>query len=278
VPAFEQMLDYAPGPSSRPASDLAAKAARVTQELRRTSAPRVRPAASEGVDEIARQRLEQRISAHLPGGSLALAITDNRYTIISVKRDRGPIYRLRLHHMFLDAPPELTAALARYVALNDSQASSELGSYIERNQTAIHERARRRSAPVVLETRGDVFDLQAVFDRLNARYFRGRIDARITWGARGGRPRQRTSIKMGSYCVEDRLIRIHPTLDRHFIPTFFLEWIVYHEMLHQVHDMPVVGGRRQFHTPAFLADEARFEHHELARAWERRNVDRLLTC
>jgi hypothetical protein len=47
-------------------------------------------------------------------------------------------------------------------------------------------------------------------------------------------------------------------------------------MLHQVHDIPVVDGRRQFHTPEFLAEEAKFEHYEAARLWERRNLDRLL--
>ena len=82
---------------------------------------------------------------------------------------------------------------------------------------------------------------------------------------------------MGSYSVEDRLIRIHPALDRWFVPRYFLEWIVFHEMLHQVHDIPVVGGRRQFHTPEFLAEEKQFEGYERARAWERENLDRILT-
>ena len=38
---------------------------------------------------------------------------------------------------------------------------------------------------------------------------------------------------MGSYSVEDRLIRIHPTLDRPDVPRYYVAWIVYHEMLHQ---------------------------------------------
>ena len=97
---------------------------------------------------------------------------------------------------------------------------------------------------------------------------------------RGGRwtarKRRRNSIKMGSYSVEDRLIRIHPSLDRPFVPRLFVEWIVYHEMLHQKHDIPVVGGRRQFHTPEFLAEEATFDGFDRARHWERENLDRLL--
>jgi hypothetical protein len=281
------------GPAAGRARELvetASKATQITQELRRLrpEAPRLgtahaldhAPSFSSGAEEEERQRLEHRISAHLPHGRLALAVTDNRFTMISVKRelerDRVPIYRARLHRMFLVAPPPVTRALARYIALNEKVASRELSAYIDVHQDVIQRAQRRRALPVTLETRGETHDLQEVFDALNRGYFLGRIDARITWGARVGKRRRRTSIKMGSYSVEDRLIRIHPSLDREFVPRYFLEWIVYHEMLHQVHDIPVVGGRRRFHTHEFLAAERRFDHYPRARAWERRNLDRIL--
>jgi hypothetical protein len=74
---------------------------------------------------------------------------------------------------------------------------------------------------------------------------------------------------MGSYSVEERLIRIHRSLDRAFVPRFFVEWIVFHEMLHQVHDIKVKNGRREFHSKAFLDAEAGFDRYVEARAWER---------
>lgn len=228
--------------------------------------------------ELHRQDLERRIAAELPAGRLALAVTDNRYTMISVKREKG-LYRLRLHHMFLDAAPEVVEALGRYVGENDRDASTVLGRFIDVHQHLIRRARRRRPPAITLETLGEVHDLQSIYDRLNQRYFGGLIDARITWGQRtppGARRRRRNSIKMGSYSVEDRLIRIHPSLDRAFVPGFFVDWIVYHEMLHQKHDIPVVGGRRQFHTPEFLVEEAAFEQFERARRWERDNLDRLL--
>lgn len=259
-------------------------ALKITQEMRRPrqEAPRLGLVHElpPNDDEMLRQRLERRIAGHLPAGRLALAITDNRHTMISVRRESaargGPLYRVRLHHMFIEAPPPVARALARYIALNERHASRELGSYIDANQGIIRRAARRIPPPLALETRGEHFDLQEVFDSLNHRYFDGRIDARITWGPRGGRKRRRTSIKMGSYSVEDRLIRIHPSLDRRFVPRYFVEWIVYHEMLHQVHDIPVVGGRRQFHTPEFLREERSFGEYWRARNWERANLDRIL--
>jgi predicted metal-dependent hydrolase len=230
--------------------------------------------------EAARQALEHRIAQHVPEARLALAVTDNRYTMISVKREKG-LYRLRLHHMFLDAEPEVVRALGKYVARNDRDASRLLGHFIDINQRKIRRQRRhlRRPPAVTIETRGEVHDLQDIYDDLNLRYFADCIDARITWGQRnppGAKRRRRNSIKMGSYSVEDRLIRIHPSLDRMFVPREFVEWIVYHEMLHQKHDIPIIGGRRIFHTEEFMAEEASFEHYEDARQWERDNLDRLL--
>jgi len=222
--------------------------------------------------------LGRRIRAHLQRGSLAVTLTDNRHTMISVRRDhsRGPRYRVRLHHMFADADPIVTRALARYIGSNDPAASRVLGAFIDSQQHRVRPLARALHAPA-LETRGRHFDLLEIYDDLNRRYFAGAIQARITWGQRCGKPRRRNSIKMGSYSVEERLIRVHRSLDRAFVPRYFVEWIVYHEMLHQVHHAALVNGRRQFHTPAFLADEASYQHYERARAWERAHLDEILT-
>jgi len=269
-------------------------------------------------DEIiaAQDSLERRIRAHLARGRVQVTLTDNRYTMISVRRitakdDRGRAsergaaapdhagprdapradrartprargprderrYEVRLHHMFADADPVITRALAHYIVDNDADASRILGDFIDANADHVRGRARRTPAQLIF-TAGEHHDLRAIFDELNARYFDSRIDAAITWGARAGRPRRRNSIKMGSYSVEDRLIRIHRSLDRAFVPRFFVAWIVFHEMLHQVHDIRVKNGRREFHSKEFLADEAGFELYDQAKIWERRHIDALLT-
>jgi hypothetical protein len=101
--------------------------------------------------------------------------------------------------------------------------------------------------------------------------------APTTSGAPAGRRRRpRRSIKMGSFSVEDRVIRIHPALDQTAVPRYFVAWIVFHEMLHGKHEVTRVGGRRCFHTKEFLADERTFQHYQRAFAWEKRNIDRLL--
>jgi hypothetical protein len=228
-------------------------------------------------DEAARQRLENRIAVHLRSGRLALAITDNRYTMIAVKRERG-LYRVRLHHMFLEADAAVVRALARYIGENDRLASELLGRFIDRHQGRIRRLHRKPSQLPTIETQGQVHDLRALFDDLNAQYFNGQIHAQITWGnGRSRRKRRHDSIKMGSYSVEDRLIRVHPSLDRPFVPRFFVEWIVFHEMLHQVYDIPIVDGRRRFHTAEFRAAERAFAHYERASRWEKEHLTELLS-
>ena len=251
---------------------------RLTEALRKARRGSV-PAEAElaGVaDSLAR-----RIRAHLERGTVHVTLTDNRYTMISVRRaprGHGPRrYEVRLHCMFADADPVITRALAAYVVDNDRDASRVLGDFIDANQEVVRGGPRKSPAQIIL-TAGDHHDLRVIFDELNTRYFDDQIDAAITWGARNGRPKRRHSIKMGSYSVEERLIRIHRSLDRAFVPRFFVEAVVFHEMLHQVHDIKVKNGRREFHSKAFLAEESRFDRYLEARAWERAHLDDLLTC
>ena len=266
--------DPCTGPSLMGTSEGASRAIGLVEAMRRA-----RKNTASVPDEIidAQDSLERRIRAHMTKGRVQVTLTDNRYTMISVRRiPREKRYEVRLHHMFADADPVITRALAHYIAENDAEASRVLGDFIDANSDHVRGRSRRTPTQVIF-TAGEHYDLRQIFDDLNVRYFDNKIEAAITWGARTGRVRRRNSIKMGSYSVEDRLIRIHRSLDREFVPLFFVAWIVFHEMLHQVHDIRVKNGRREFHSKEFLADEAQFDAYEQARAWERRHLDALLT-
>lgn len=218
-------------------------------------------------------RLEQAVAAHLPPGKmLQLRLTDNRYTIVSVRR-LPELYAVRIHRMFAEAEPRLVRALARYVVHNDRRASDLLGVFIEQHE---HEVRKQPPSPreVTLRPAGRSHDLQAIFDRLNQRYFEGKLEARITWG-NASRRKNRRSIKMGSFSVEDRIIRIHPVLDQADVPEYVVAWIVFHEMLHGKHEVRRVHGRRCFHSREFAEEERAFEDYERACTWERENSDRL---
>ena len=231
----------------------------------------VAPKIDRSIEEL---QLEHGVSSHLPPDKvLHLRLTENRYTIISVQRGRE-CYRVRVHRMFCRVEPRLVRALARYIVHNDQRASALLSEFIEQNQNRIR-RPPARARRVVMRTRGRVHDLGEVFDRLNDLHFGGKLDLRITWGAARRRKPQR-SIKVGTFLVEDRLIRIHPVLDQELVPPYFLDWIVFHEMLHGKHAIHRVGGRRCFHPPEFSREEKQFPDYARARLWEKANLDRLL--
>jgi hypothetical protein len=137
-------------------------------------------------------------------------------------------------------------------------------------------RAKAR-LPRKLRTRGACVDLRAIADRLNAKYFEGALRFEISFGrvVRGRRPRQ--TIQFGVYDARAKWIRIHPLLDAPWIPKRFVEFIVYHEMLHAA-EPPVrdrAGGFRH-HGPQFRERERRFVGHAAALAWEKRNIRKLL--
>lgn len=126
-------------------------------------------------------------------------------------------------------------------------------------------------------SQGRVFNLRAIFDKLNEEYFRNRLRGySIVWGRRRkGRPRDQ--IVFGTIQEEDRIIRIHPLLDRRFIPTWFVEYVIYHEMCHAVvRDQYDAAGRRIVHHEKFFARERQFRWFRRAKNWEQENLARFL--
>jgi hypothetical protein len=223
--------------------------------------------------ERARAELQDRIAAHLQRARARVVLTDNVHTMLSIKRGQG-VLTFRLHHLFVGAPAAVARAVARYAETQERESALLLRDYVDTKEALI--RRREEPRPVTLDVEGRWHNLQELFDELNELYFDGSIKARITWGPRGKRRRARDSIKLGSYTVEDELIRIHPVLDAKDVPRFFVAWIIYHEMLHEVHDMPVVDGRRVYHTHEFRRAEAQFERYAEAVMWERVNLHKLL--
>ncbi len=103
---------------------------------------------------------------------------------------------------------------------------------------------------------------------VNGEYFDGDIDAAVTWGmARRGRAVRRRTL--GSYSSHTNTIRINPLLDKKGVPSYFVKFIIYHEMLHADIGVGTKSGRRQVHTPEFRRREKLFENYAEALAWEK---------
>jgi hypothetical protein len=231
------------------------------------------------VHEGARQSLERRLRIAF-SGPVSLSITDNRHSIVSHSTHCG-VLMVRIHHMFLDAPAHVVDALVHYMIRADRTASQRVSEYIEAQNGRL---ARRKARSIPLTPRGKCHDLLEIFREVNERYFEGGCNVLVTWGTRGTRARSgadrasRKSVKLGSYSDLDRLIRLHPVLDRSWVPRYFVAFVLYHEMLH--HMMPAkrsgLGARRELHPAEFREQERMFRAYDRAIAWEKRSLSRLL--
>jgi hypothetical protein len=134
-----------------------------------------------------------------------------------------------------------------------------------------------RQGQLNLQEDGRYFDLRAIFERLKQRHFPGRLRGyKVMWGRRR-RQRPKEYFVFGTIQEEDRVIRINPLLDQQFVPLWFLEYVLYHEMLHSVvPDEPGSRGRRRVHTERFIQREREFPSYRRARRWEEENLARFL--
>ena len=201
-----------------------------------------------------------------------LTLTENRSVLLSFRR-RGSQVMLRLHRMFLHAPFTVVRAVARGLRRSSRRADSEVRRFMNANLHRVR-KAQRVLPPLV--TSGRVHDLAAIYTRLNRRFFAGALQVPVTWGRGCGRARRR-GLTFGSYDPVLGLIRIHPVLDRREVPLYFVESVVYHEMLHHhLGGVPDALGRTVYHTRAFREAEARYPWHSQALSWEKENLPRLL--
>lgn len=192
-----------------------------------------------------------------------LVLTDNCARMLSVK-SRGDGVALRLSRVFLRAPVEVLHDAASFIRKRGGP--TPLVTKFLRSNPAPVRIARKTKA----RTKGRHHDLAPVFESVNREYFSGSIDAAITWSRRQrGRVRRRT---LGSWCSRGRVVRINPVLDNPKVPIHFVEYIVYHEMLHAALPAMEKGGRRVVHSREFREKEKEFKAFEEAMAWEKANM------
>ena len=126
---------------------------------------------------------------------------------------------------------------------------------------------RHRGRKMISSAQGRCYDLARMFARLNRRFFDNELDTpTLTWSQR------RTRTILGHHDGVHDTIVISKTLDSLEAPEWFVEYILYHEMLHIKHPARVINGRRYYHTKAFRAEEQRFPRYAEAQQWLERIV------
>jgi len=195
---------------------------------------------------------------------IQIRIHENASTYLRAEKRQGVLW-LYMHRFFSEAPTPVLEAVLRFARKKDRDAlrvirrMAEL--YFEENP----------QTPVYLCAKGAVYDLEEIYGRMKLEYFASDFSASIGWSDKS-RMGKRSSITFGTYDRHRRQIRINRFLDSEKVPLFFVEFVVYHEMLHGI-CLPITELKRtRIHTPEFKAKEKQFAHYAEAKNWEKTNV------
>jgi hypothetical protein len=184
-----------------------------------------------------------------------------------------------MHRLFSGAPPNvLEAIVCNFFTRVGSRRSRELRSrimdFVDRKR---HATILASSLPVVRPPQGRVYDLLEVRDRVlgcHVPELRAHpLPVRMGWS------RRVTPSLMGKWIETPpglpNLVVINSLLDDERVPRFYLEYIVFHEVLHEVYPIRRVGGRWVQHSVEFRLRERKFPRYAQARRWEKENLHRL---
>ena len=142
--------------------------------------------------------------------------------------------------------------------------ASRYRKYISSHEIAgkVHLVRQIRGRKRIESGRGGTYDLDAIFEDLNRRYFHGLLGRpQMTWS------RDHARNSLGHYDPAHNAIVVSLVFDQPHVPRYAVEYIVYHEMLHLKFPVKLRGSRRCVHGAEFQAEEKLFPHLEEAKAF-----------
>jgi len=176
-------------------------------------------------------------------------------------RLRGGRLLVRLSDLLEGAPDAVLRAIAHILLAKMYRQPIDRGQAARyRKYVASHEIVRKthlvrqmRGRKRLHSARGHVYDLDAIFEELNKRFFHGLMARpRMSWS------QTKTRRILGHYDPAHNAIIISRIFDHFAVPAFVLEYVVYHEMLHLKHPVRLRGSRRCVHSAEFQAEEKLF--------------------
>ncbi|MBS0623004.1 MAG: hypothetical protein JSS62_00095 [Verrucomicrobia bacterium] len=221
-------------------------------------------------------QLQQRIAKYL-SLKIELRVNNNRSTMLNILQRQRQAVKLSIHKMFLDAPEDVIVAVAHYVKGTPREKGNlnhVLRTYIQ-NNVGSHVPSTRLNEKVLIP-QGKHYDLQKIYETLNGQYFQDRLNLKITWYGTARSCHRPQRLTFGLYQESLKLIKIHQMLDDPFFPSYFVWYIVYHEMVHNVVPGKMdARGRFCVHSAAFKEEERKFIDYERAITWERQNKEKI---
>lgn len=214
------------------------------------------------------------------GPEAQITFTDNRYRFLSVQNKNGQM-KIRLARFFVMAGKELHDHLLGYIAGQEKKLDQSVYRYAESVAVGKKREVRLPAG----KSAGKVYDLDQTMKNVCMLHGMDVKKPAIRWGRMGRSPllgkklrrRRQGSIRLGSCDTERRIITIHPVLDTPVVPEEYLEFIVYHELLHLALEIEYSkNGRRKDHGKNFRLAEKQFYQYDLARSFETDGIRKLM--
>jgi hypothetical protein len=193
--------------------------------------------------------------------------------VLTIRRREEAVW-VRLSDLLRRAPIcvlEGAAALLLARVYRRRAAASLTAPYLDyarsgRTRERINHMRRHRIRPGAAGPQGRHFDLEKLFEDLNATYFDGALQRpHIGWSNRSWRR------QFGCYDPGPNHILLNRRMDRPGVPQFAVEYVLFHEMLHVKHPTRRSGCSLVSHSREFREEEKRFAEFDRAR----RVLDRL---
>ena len=183
-------------------------------------------------------------------------------------RMREGVVKARISDLLEGAPDEVLYALAHILVAKlyrkpiDAALARRYRQHCGRRElnAKAHLVRQLRGRKRIATACGRAYDLEAIFEELNVRFFHGLLARpQMTWS------RDYARNALGHYDPAHNAIVVSRVFDRPQVPRYAVEYIVFHEMLHLKHPVKVRGGRRCVHPPQFQAEEKLFPQLEDAK-------------
>ena len=244
-----------------------------------------RPLSSQAAREKnAEERIRSLLWRYQPefvlAGSLEILFTRNSSTLVSLSQRKGH-GTLRLHVLFSSAPAGVLEDVIRFCFTCKDQAQSKILrsrilDYVGENRNQAIATVTR---PVCYAPEGSIYDLEEILWHVIREYVPERRLKRtrpsIGWSKRA------TTELMGKWIETPReeanIIVINRLLDDERVPSYYIEYIVYHELLHDLFSISRSHGRWVKHSPEFQTREKTYPLYARAREWETRKLHSLST-
>jgi len=175
---------------------------------------------------------------------------------------------VRISDLLEGAPEPILRALAHILLAKlyrkpiEREHSTRYRRYVSSHDITqkAHLMRQRRGRKRIESPKGRVYDLEEIFEKLNARFFYGLLARpQMTWSRSDARN------MLGHYDPAHNAIVVSKVFDQPQVPAYAVEYIVYHEMLHLKHPVKLRGSRRCVHSAEFQAEEKLFQHLDKAK-------------